>query len=416
MPWFMARSSPLLVPALVVLAVAGWGWGFYQSVGDATPGEPDAEGVVKSSRIRSRQGAPPPSISSLLPTARSARLFSSLDEIAAEPQGGVNQKLLAAMRTTFADNDPTRRARDFAILLDLMRPDDAQAVHELFLELHRNGQTLGEYAPFANRWGQIDGAGALETLINEKPLRLPERDLRSILVGWSTQDPQAAIAWLESHPEVPGALDNFDAVIQGWINLDRDAATRYLIEQPVGWDDRVRATRNAADEILSASGVDATITWLTSFPPNQANLDAATAAFDAISWRLNELPYDTAATVWASLSANSIGRIDQLERFTEATGMARQATNGSRGFIDALAATWPIEDASARFTAWSQQDPERVKNFLSEHADSPFIQSIREQLAAGGFDFSARRPPRSANSANGGRPNQDPFEAPEMED
>jgi hypothetical protein len=70
----------------------------------------------------------------------------------------------------------------------------------------------------------------------------------------------------------------------------------------------VRATRNAADEILSGSGLGATVNWLTSFPPNQENNIAVTAALDAIGWRLNELPYDKAANAWASLSEGSNSR------------------------------------------------------------------------------------------------------------
>ncbi len=360
--------------------------GGYQSFGAASSVSA-AHGSVNAARASTRREARPSSISSLLPTARSARLFNSLDEIAAEPKGGVNKKLMAAMRTTLADNDPTRRGRDFALLLDLMSPEDAAAVHDLFLELHRDGQTLGEYAPFANRWGQIDGAGALESLMNEKPMRLPPQDFRNIIIGWSTNDPQSALAWMKDHPDVPSSRTNFDAVIQGWINLDRDAATRYLVDQPLSMNDRVRATRNAADEILTGSGIDATVNWLTSFLPNQENNIAATAALDAIGWRLNELPYDKAANVWTSLSKNSIGRIDQLERFANASASARQATNGSRGFIDALATTWPVEQAATRFSTWSEQDPERVKNFLNQHAESGYIQQIRDKLAASGIDL-----------------------------
>ncbi len=240
----MERKSNLVIPALALFAAAGWGWGIYQAVGSSRSANA-AEGPVKAARTSVRHDARPTSISSLLPTARSARLFNSLDEIAAEPKGGVNKKLMAAMRTTLADNDPTRRSRDFAILLDLMRPEDAFAVHDLFLELHRDGQTLGEYAPFANRWGQIDGAGALESLMNEKPMRLPPQDFRNIIIGWSTNDPQSALAWMKEHPDVPGSRTNFDAVIQGWINLDRDAATRFLIDQPLSMNDRVRATRKS---------------------------------------------------------------------------------------------------------------------------------------------------------------------------
>ncbi len=400
----MERKSNLVIPALALFAAAGWGWGIYQTVG--TPRSANAaDGPVKAARTSTRHEARPTSISSLLPTARSARLFNSLDEIAGEAKGGVNKKLMAAMRTTLADNDPTRRSRDFAILLDLMRPEDAFAVHDLFLELHRDGQTLGEYAPFANRWGQIDGAGALESLMNEQPMRLPPQDFRNIIIGWSTNDPQSALAWMKEHPDVPGSRNNFDAVIQGWINLDRDAATRFLIDQPLSMNDRVRATRNAADEILSGSGIDATVDWLTSFPPTGENTVAATAALDAIGWRLNELPYDKAANAWTSLSEKSIGRIDQLERFANASGSARQATNGSRGFIDALATTWPVEQATTRFTAWSQQDPERVNNFLNQYADSDYIQQIREQLAASGIDLTP------VPQQGGGN---DPFEPAEL--
>jgi hypothetical protein len=93
-----------------------------------------------------------------------------------------------------------------------------------------------------------------------------------------------------------------------------------------------------------------------------------------------------------------------LERFADASASARQATNGSRGFIDALATTWPVEQATTRFTAWSQQDPERVKKFLNQHAESDFIQQISGQLAASGIDLTP------AARQGGGN---DPFEPAE---
>lgn len=382
----MERKTQLLIPALAIFAAAGWGWGAYQAFGRA--GSVSAAGTATpAERARDRSEVRSSSISALLPTARSARLFGSLGEIAAEPKGGVNKKLMAAMRTTLSDNDPTRRGRDFALLLDLMRPEDALAVHNLFLEFHRDGQTMGEYAPFANRWGQIDGAGAIQALMDEKPMRLPQKDLRDIIIGWSTNDPQAALEWMKDHPDVPGSGNNFDAVIQGWINLDRDAATRYLIDHQLSMGDRVRATRNAADEILSGSGVEATVSWLTSFPSNPENNMAVNFALDGIGWRLNELPYDRAANVWATLSKNSIGGLGQFERFARDSGTARQATNGSSGFFDALSTTWPVEEAVSRFTTWGEQDPERVKKFLNQYGESPYIQQIRSKLAESGMDL-----------------------------
>ncbi|MDB6078120.1 MAG: hypothetical protein JWO82_1867 [Akkermansiaceae bacterium] len=383
----MSGKPNLAIPALAILAAAGWGWGIYQSATrshEASPaGTADASG-----RPSARREARGSSIAALLPTARSAQLFASLDEIAGEPKGAVNKKLLTAMRTTLSDNDPTRRNRDFAILLDLMRPEDALAVHNLFLEFHRDGQTFGEYAPFANRWGQIDGAGALDALMNEQPMRLPPRDLRNIIAGWSRNDPQSALTWIKDHPEVPGASFSFDAVIQGWVNVDRDAATRYLLDHPLSMNDRVRATGNAADEILSSSGIEATVNWLVSFPPTGENNIAANSALNGISWRLGELPYDKAADAWATLSKNSIGGIDQLGRFTEASAEARTATQGTRGFIDALAEKWPVEQAVSSFATWSQQNPVEVKNYLTQYGDSPYIKSISQGLAAKGVDLS----------------------------
>jgi hypothetical protein len=384
----MNGKPNLIVPALALLAAAGWGWGIYQSFTRSNEADRTGTGDA-SARTSSHREGRPSSIASLLPTARSARLFASLDEIAAEPKGGVNKKLLAAMRTTLSDNDPTRRNRDFALLLDVMRPEDALAVHNLFLEFHRDGQTFGEYAPFANRWGQIDGAGALQALMDEKPMRLPPQDLRNIIVGWSTNDPASALAWIKDHPDVPGANGNFDAVIQGWINLDRDAATRYMLDNPLSLGDRVRATRNAADEILSGSGIEATVDWLASFPPTQENNLAANNALNSISWRLGELPYDKAAGVWVTLSQNSLGGFDQLERFTEVSAGARSATLGPGGFIDALAEKWPVDQAISSFATWSEQNPEQVNAYLNQYGDSPYIQSIAKGLAAKGVDLSS---------------------------
>lgn len=379
------RSFPV-VPLLVLLAVAGWSWAFMLrgEVARQKASESGAEAAA-AGKSRGRGGERDGSIAALLPTGRSSRLLAGIEDIAgAARPGEVNAKLIAACRQTLMDPEFSRRQRDFMLLVDLMRPEDAAALHETFLELHRQGRGFGpEYGAFAYRWGEIDASGALEFLTREEPLRLPAGDLGNIVRGWAQIDPPAALRWMDEHPEIAESREGWSSAVNGWLRSDSAAATAYLLEKKLPRDQTMQSVRYGAIEKLYSTGAEDALDWIAAFPDDEDFNLASRMAWHATAGELREMSYEDAASAWSRVGNESWMTFDDFARFSGTTAYARVNAEGEDGFLTALAESWPADKAAAQFERWQQTQPDRVAVWLAQFPDHPYAAEIRRVLTEG---------------------------------
>lgn len=375
-------SSQRLNLLLILIAAIGWIWALSQKLGpdlSAEANERAETGSAKSER-RGQRTIPERSLASAMANPRTAQMIAGFDGIlAAARPGEVNQALVDACRGALTDLDFEARVRDFSLLVEAMRPEDASAIHELFLELHReDGRGLPmEYAAFSNWWGQIDPEGALGYLASEVPLRMPENDVRNILGGWAENDPAAALQWALDHPEHRLAVAG---AIGGWMRYDRDAATAYLTSGEAPMEHVPDGIAHGAMETLYDLGSDASAEWIASLPDDGIYGAAAAVAWDRTSREYSELPYEKAARILSHVREESWFNIHQLERFTHGVAGARCNDQGRAGLVEALAETWPADQAAAQFERWNAQDPRLAQAWLEQAPDHPWAAEILASL------------------------------------
>jgi hypothetical protein len=181
-----ARTYPgSLVAVLAVLACSGWvvAWRSSNQAG-AEPKTTVKED--KNSRSNMRSGGRDATGAAFVADPATARLLATYNELVARTSNGEpNKKLVEACRDALCDNDNDRRGRNFGLLLELARPEDAPAIHKMFAELDAEGRAFAEYKNFAMRWGMVDPIGAMEFLKTQhKGGVIPRNDLRSLAFGW----------------------------------------------------------------------------------------------------------------------------------------------------------------------------------------------------------------------------------------
>lgn len=358
-----------LVGVLSVVAAGGWlvAWNVGKSAGGRSLAED--EGRLSKAGARAREERPI-SPATFISDGDTARLLSGFEAIhASAVPGKVNDKLVRACRGVLLDANVSRRARNYSLLLQLMRKEDGPALHEQFLELHREGKTYDEYKTMAVRWGEVDAAGAIHYLSSQVPLVFPGDDFRAIARGWAQTDPQAAMAWVEANPEMAREMNAKSAILDGWMREDQEGALKWIDRnmasmQPREYVDAVRLAFGVQVNGTTTS-VESAAEWLTSLPKTDYSARAALIAWGSIQWSMGEMPYDKAAAVWAKVGGQDWMELQQFTEFSEAISRNRAADQGADGFFRALEKTWPADQITSQFSRWTTENPAQTLEWLS---------------------------------------------------
>ena len=305
-----------------------------------------------------------------------AQLLSSLSEISkSAPAGEPNPKLLHACELALSNPDPQRRARDFNLLMELMRPEDAAAIHQQFLEIHQSGKGYGpEYGAFAKRWGEIDAPGALDFLMAEKPFRLPALDFQEIARGWGQTDPRAAVEWMKAHPEISDSMDGRYALLDGWFRIDPTSATRWMLDEGMPSRELAHCISGGAWQQLFSQDAVQAAQWLSELPDDHGEMAAATKeGWRAIQMQLTQLSYDQASTAFSQIAGASWVGLEEFKNFGNLVSRATANSEGMAGFLNSVAAKWPAEQVSRKFEQWANANPDATREWLINSPDSALL-------------------------------------------
>lgn len=364
------RSLVILAAAGFLLAGAGW-WSSWQkgreleAMGRAAGGE-----TSPASRTR-KQGAAEED--PLLKDPRSVRLLKIMAELdeAAIP-GEPNARFVKAVVMTLEDSSFHRRKRDFSILLDKMTKDDAVAIHNAFRELERAGRPFAEeYADFATRWGQIDGAGAMAFWTAREPFDIKPHDLHSVMAGWGSARPEEALAWIDDNQALLGPMKPYKPVVAGWLQKDPAAATAWLTGGNISREEIGDCLVGATLDKLYSDGIEGMSEWLAGLPDDNDDLAAAARqGWIANQYRFQNLDPEQAAAAWSQVGTEPwMG----AQEFGEFCGAVARANRGDLGrFMEALSRNWPEKQITAQFARWTEQDPEMAGAVLSQAPPSDF--------------------------------------------
>ena len=135
-----------------------------------------------------------------------------------------------AMSATLADilkeADPIKRNRLFAELLEKLTPENAQAAVDAMREGGLDPMNFRDIALLSYSWGKLDPEKAM-AYASASDLRGRAFLSSSILAGWASQNPTAAMEWFKAQ-NANGFEKNIMArgLIEGLIQTDLNAATR----------------------------------------------------------------------------------------------------------------------------------------------------------------------------------------------
>jgi hypothetical protein len=221
--------------------------------------------------------------------ANSAPVFS-----APIPPGTHGEALVGAFAQCLLERSDDERHAAWLGLLRHLTTQDAPAVCALFRKLGPSAvpRFAFEYDSLERRWGQIDGAGAmnyLEYSLDENRSRPIDESKQRVMFGWAQKAPDAARRWLADHQAEIGTNGNFEA-LTGYIDARaredyRDATRVALVMVKPDHENASQITSILADQALLQGGVQGLVDWFEQMPnDNSTAFLKKLAAADVVSY------------------------------------------------------------------------------------------------------------------------------------
>ncbi|MCW1925365.1 hypothetical protein OKA05_22585 [Luteolibacter arcticus] len=357
------RSLSWLCVGGFVLAGAGWtkAWMNGRALEEAG-GKSSSEDAPRNGKSAPRA---PSDRLAMVSDPRSQRLLAWMSEMDASAQPGKpNPAFVKAAVTTLDDSLFHRRQRDFRLLMEKLRPEDARAIHDHFKSLERDGRYFGdEYAAFAMRWGQIAGGDALNEWLQFAPPDRSHGNLISLMTGWGTSEPEKALAWVEEHQSEFGGMNAYRPLLVGWLNADPMAATAWLQSAKLDPQQLADCVGGAMLDKVYSDGLEGASEWLASLPDDSDEL--ATGA--RIGWisnvrNMRNLDPQKAANAWSKVGGQSWMKGEDFKSFCAAVA----AGNGGSldEFAQSLGTTWPSGEVAAQFERWAATNGATMSDVL----------------------------------------------------
>jgi hypothetical protein len=192
---------------------------------------------------------------------------------ASSPSAQTSNDPATALETILALDDPIDRAARLAAFLDRTDPSAALGLHEI-LQQKRSGLVIDETTEmlFASWWAQSDPETAFRNPVNP-PWADRHPWMRTVLKEWARRDPVAAAYAVQAMPAGPlkGRIEGARTVVDEWLKLDEIPEPRALLGvikqlEPIA---RSGAITHFVDSMIEDRGIDATLEFVRSIPPDE---------------------------------------------------------------------------------------------------------------------------------------------------
>ena len=171
--------------------------------------------------------------------------------------GGMRDAVVAAIR----ESDPVQSSMMFAMLMEELTPENAEAARDAISETVSGWESFRFLGLLNYKWGAIDGSNAVAAAQNMGG-RESFMSTAMVLSGWATNDPEAALTWMESQESNNGMW--MRSLVTGLAGSDPERATELVSE--MAQDDPRAAqgyTESIARELLKG-GIGEAEQWLDS--------------------------------------------------------------------------------------------------------------------------------------------------------
>lgn len=362
---------PLSRRALGLLCITGFtlaGVGWFKALNLGTAGSVSEEtSSSKGGKREGRSSRDPGAKDSLASDPRSIRLVELMEQLGEGTEAGKpNAAFLKAAQLTLDDSLFQRRQRDFRMLLEKMRPEDAAEIHARFRAMEKEGRYFApEYGAFATRWGQVDGEGAMAIWMARELHDRPIHDMANVITGWATADPEEALKWADENKEELAGANPYPHLLAGWLTKDPVAATAWLANANLDANQYRECVQAGVLDKIYSDGLEGASEWLATLPVNSE--DQAIAARNG--WRahighLAHLDPDLAAAAWSKVGSKPWMTSQDFLGFC--ASVARGNEGSLDGFAEQLSQQWPKAEASVQFSQWTEKDPNMVRTLLNQ--------------------------------------------------
>tara|TARA_B100001094_G_scaffold327105_1_gene384556 strand:- start:91 stop:1359 length:1269 start_codon:yes stop_codon:yes gene_type:complete len=316
----------------------------------------------------------------LLPTAQTSRIIKNRT-----PEQAVTE--LAKLV------DPIERARGFLELLETLEADQFLNVVTEFRALGITEQRMSEYGMLLHGWAKTDPKGALAYTLKNTGTPFARQE---IMASWSTDDPEAAIAFARANHTGTGANPLLVGVIRGIAPGNLSRATDLLQDLPYG---RERGdTLQSILPLVMENGVSNALTWTASIADAQLQSGAINYIMSGLAGSeprhaaelLVTLDDKSAAARAADDVGGALARLDLEEAKTWSAGLndelrsqaiegvighyASQDPSAASEWLASLPETADLDGAIRQF-AWRSQrsEPQLAADWIGQ------IQSIERR-------------------------------------
>jgi len=225
-------------------------------------------------------------------------------------------------------------------LLEQLMPANAPAVRDVFLAFHRPGAKEDfAWTAFWTRWGEVDGAAALEYFTAHPELGGSGAGTNA-MAGFIGNDRTTARRWLNTHGDVPGFDVLARVYVENLARTDLSTATEELFALPLQSEQRYIGLGPIVLEALISGGMHAVDGWFA-----QLNDVQKKEAFIHTVWAVKDTDLD-ALTAWYSAQADKPWRDDKTPQRHCAS--LRRARSGGFNRMAFVAATIPANGTTCR--------------------------------------------------------------------
>lgn len=350
-----ARISPrnLLLAGLVAGGLAGWLMGHYTSAAATDVFSPNKAGLTqerKGPRERENQNDEAGN--------HALNLRSDSDSS--------SNGFAESARSIFRETIQERRVAMFESLLEKMAHQDYPAMVSLIRENDLQGRDSGaEWTKLWSIWGRRDPTAAMRFFRSQDwsgwHPDAPGEAKNRALISWAQTDPEATRRFVEEGAELAGGDRSMVfGLVEGWANVNHQAAADWLLKSGLGMDGEYKSVINA---LIRRGGYQALDAWFSKIDQGGASSKDKSGFAQAIAESKQKYEPEKAAA-WVEQNLNQPwldgGEIVEstARAFAMRDPMAAMAWAQRTGLESAATATIEI---------WCQQDIQAASVWLGEN-------------------------------------------------
>ena len=300
-------------------------------------------------------------------SSSSARNRSSRTSFAGSTEGAPT----GSIQSISSLSDPLARSRQMLDLIDGLAPGDFESVVADFRALGMTRERMGEYNMLLHAWGKVDPLGAISyAQANSRS----DHAVKEVLASWSTNNPNAALAWARENHEGDKANPYLVGIIGGLADSNPTLATQVLQELPFS-KERGEALGSLIPHIAQL-GVEGANSWLSGI--EDPKLVGGASAYLADHFSKQD---PVMGAQWASSIADDEARQRAISEVVD--NWADKDPAAAQTWIETLSPQDQLTAGPEFVSSYASQDANAAADWLDSQSNSENYQDLLREFTNG---------------------------------